>query len=148
MTKRRIQLQPGGGRHGDRERDAGTSKTPWKTVVRPVPDSEPLPCTFCDIVARREPATIHYEDDEVLVFVNKLQWVPVMLLVVPKRHLSQRELWADGSIGQVAAVAVRMGERFCPGGYRLLANFGRDAMQSQPHGHLHVLGGVHLGRYV
>ena len=117
-------------------------------MVRPMPDTEPPPCTFCDIVARRELATIHYEDDEVLVFVNKLQWVPVMLLVVPKRHLSQRELWADGSIARVAAVAVQMGERFCPGGYRLLANLGRDAMQSQPHGHLHVLGGVHLGRYV
>ncbi|KKL49721.1 hypothetical protein LCGC14_2312660, partial [marine sediment metagenome] len=25
-------------------------------------------CTFCEIVARREPAEILYEDDEVMVF--------------------------------------------------------------------------------
>jgi diadenosine tetraphosphate (Ap4A) HIT family hydrolase len=36
----------------------------------------------------------------------------------------------------------------CPGGFRLLTNFGYDAMQSQEHGHLHILGGTFLGHYV
>ena len=108
----------------------------------------PGSCTFCDIVARREPGAIRYEDDEVLVFDNTLRWVPVMLLVVPKQHVSQEALWRDGGIARVGAVAVRMGEEFCAGGFRLLSNFGRDAMQSQEHGHLHVVGGTHLGIYV
>jgi histidine triad (HIT) family protein len=103
-------------------------------------------CTFCEIIARREPATIRYEDDDVLVFDNVLGWVPVMLLVVPKRHLSQEELWLD--VGAVGRVAVEMGRKYCPGGFRLLSNFGHDGMQSQPHGHIHVLGGAHLGMYV
>ncbi len=103
-------------------------------------------CTFCEIVAGREPATIRYEDDEVLVFDNLLRWVPVMLLVVPKRHVSQEELWRD--IGRVGQVAVAMGNKYCPRGFRLLSNFGEDGMQSQPHGHIHVLGGTHLGIYV
>ncbi len=103
-------------------------------------------CTFCEIVAGREPATIRYEDDEVLVFDNLLRWVPVMLLVVPKRHVSQEELWRD--IGRVGQVAVAMGNKHCPRGFRLLSNFGEDGMQSQPHGHIHVLGGTHLGIYV
>lgn len=103
-------------------------------------------CTFCEIIARREPATICYEDDDVLVFENVLGWVPVMLLVVPKRHLSQEELWLD--VGAVGRVAVEMGRAYCPGGFRLLSNFGHDGMQSQPHGHIHVLGGAHLGMYV
>ncbi|MBI2912670.1 MAG: histidine triad nucleotide-binding protein, partial [Chloroflexi bacterium] len=34
-------------------------------------------CTFCEIVAGREPAEILYEDDEVMVFRNRLRWVPV-----------------------------------------------------------------------
>src|SRR3989304_5995107 len=50
-------------------------------------------CTFCRIVAREEPAEVLFEDDEVLVFRNRLRWVPVMLLVVPKEHRSQEELW-------------------------------------------------------
>lgn len=105
------------------------------------------PCVFCDIIARREPANIRYEDEEVIVFDNRLRWTPVMLLVVPKQHMGQEEMWSNGTIARVGAVAVEMGQRLCPNGFRLLSNFGYDAMQSQEHGHLHVLGGMHLGPY-
>ena len=102
-------------------------------------------CTFCRIVARREPAEIVFEDDELMVFRNRLGWVPVMLLVVPKEHRSQEDVWRR--MGRLGEVAVEMGERHCPSGFRLLSNFGSDAMQSQPHGHIHVLGGTFLGEY-
>ncbi len=102
-------------------------------------------CTFCEIVAKREPAEFLYEDDEVVVFRNRLRWAPVMLLVVPKRHMSQEELWQD--MGRVGEVAVKMGQAHCPNGFRILSNFGRDAMQSQHHGHVHVIGGTWLGEY-
>ena len=102
-------------------------------------------CTFCRIVARDEPAEILFEDDEVLVFRNRLRWVPVMLLVVPKQHLSQEELWQD--MGRAGEVAVQVGREHCPNGYRLLSNVGHDAMQSQSHGHIHVIGGTFLGEY-
>lgn len=104
-------------------------------------------CIFCNIVAHRSPATIRYEDDDVIAFDNLLQWVPVMLLVVPKQHLSQSELWTSPIVAHIAAVGAQLGASHCPGGFRLLSNFGRDAMQSQEHGHLHVIGGIHLGPY-
>ena len=109
--------------------------------------AEVRPCTFCDIVAGRSPATLHYEDEEVIAIANILGWVPVMLLVLPKRHMTQQQLWSDPIMAKVGNVAVEMGERHCPGGYRLISNFGHDAMQSQRHGHLHILGGIHLGQY-
>jgi histidine triad (HIT) family protein len=102
-------------------------------------------CTFCEIVAKREPAEILYEDDDVLVFRNRLRWVPVMLLAVPKAHVTQEELWRD--LGHVGEVAIQMGQTHCPGGFRIVSNFGPDAMQSQPHGHVHILGGTFLGEY-
>ena len=102
-------------------------------------------CTFCRIVAHEEPAEIVYEDDEVVVFRNRLHWVPVMLLAVPREHRPQEELWR--ALGRVGEVAVEMGLRHCPNGFRLLSNFGFDAMQSQTHGHVHVLGGTFLGEY-
>ena len=102
-------------------------------------------CTFCRIVAHDEPAEILFEDDEVVVFRNRLKWAPVMLLVVPKEHRSQEELWQR--LGRVGEVAVEMGRKHCPNGYRLLSNVGADAMQSQHHGHIHVLGGTFLGEY-
>ncbi|MBI4329211.1 MAG: HIT family protein [Chloroflexi bacterium] len=103
-------------------------------------------CIFCEIIARREPARVHYEDEDVIVFENRLHWTPIMLLVVPKKHLNQKELWAD--LGKVGRVAVELGEKLCPNGFRILSNFGHDAMQSQHHAHVHVLGGMHLGPYV
>ena len=102
-------------------------------------------CTFCEIVAKTSPADIVYEDEEIVVFRNALRWVPVMLLVVPRRHMTQKELWQD--VGRVGQVAVEMGEKHCPNGFRILSNFGRDAMQSQYHGHVHILGGTWLGEY-
>jgi histidine triad (HIT) family protein len=102
-------------------------------------------CTFCRIAAHQEPAEVLFEDDEVMVFRNRLHWVPVMLLVIPKEHRSQEEVW--GKMGRIGEVAVEMGLAHCPSGFRLLSNFGSDAMQSQSHGHIHVLGGTFLGEY-
>lgn len=102
-------------------------------------------CMFCDIVAKKAPAEIVYDDEEVIVFRNRLRWVPVMLLVVPRRHVTQQELWRD--LGHVGEVALQMGEKHCPSGFRLLSNFGPDALQTQQHGHVHVLGGAWLGEY-
>ena len=82
-----------------------------------------------------------------MVIDNVLGWVPIMLLVMPKRHMTQGELWSHDLMGKIGRTAVEMGERFCPNGYRLLSNFGHDGMQSQQHGHLHVLGGMYLGPY-
>ena len=104
-----------------------------------------LNCVFCDIIAHKAAADILYEDDDLIVFRNRLSWVPIMLLSVPKQHISQAELWKN--LGRVGEIAVRMGQEHCPTGFRLLSNFGHDAMQSQQHGHVHILGGVFLGEY-
>ena len=105
-------------------------------------------CEFCDIVAKESPAKIRYEDDEFIVFDNVLRWVPVMLLVVPKRHYTQEEFWSNTILNKAGQIAVEMGKEHCPDGFRVLANFGWQAMQSQEHGHIHVVGGTHLGGYV
>jgi len=85
----------------------------------------------------------------VVVFDNKLDWVPVMLLVTPRAHRTQSELWTDPAmVGKIGELAVRFGRELCPGGYRLLSNFGNDALQTQDHAHLHVIGGTQLGLYV
>ena len=71
-----------------------------------------------------------------------------MLLAVPKKHLTQGELWSGQEMAKVASTAARIGKEQCPNGFRLLSNFGHDGMQSQPHGHIHIIGGMHLGPYV
>jgi histidine triad (HIT) family protein len=109
--------------------------------------SEAAPnCVFCKIVARKEPAEILFEDDDIIVFRNRLKWVPVMLLVAPKQHMQQWQLWEE-LMHKAGPIAVKMGEESCPGGFRVLSNFGRDAMQSQEHAHIHVVGGTRLIEY-
>ncbi|MPZ24214.1 MAG: HIT domain-containing protein [Dehalococcoidia bacterium] len=94
-------------------------------------------CVFCEIVAGRSPAEILHEDERVVVFRNRLRWVPVMLLAVPRVHMAQSELWSN--LGRAGAVAYEMGMKHSPEGFRLVSNFGPDAMQSQPHAHVHIL---------
>jgi histidine triad (HIT) family protein len=102
-------------------------------------------CVFCEIVAGREPADVLYENDEVIVFRNRLRWVPIMLLAAPKKHMTQSELWS--AMGPVGEAAQKVGQEQCPGGFRLISNFGYDGMQSQDHAHVHILGGMFLGEY-
>lgn len=45
------------------------------------------PCIFCEIVARRVPATIVFEDAEHLAFFPLEHINPGHLLVIPKRHI-------------------------------------------------------------
>ena len=104
-------------------------------------------CVFCRIVAGNESARIRYMDEEIIVIVNKLTWVPVMLLAMPKKHLSQIQMWSSGLMNRLGNIAVDMGAMYAPNGFRILSNFGYDGMQSQGHGHLHIIGGTYLGPY-
>lgn len=106
-------------------------------------------CEFCEIINGNLPSSIRYQDEDVLVFQNKLNWVPVMLLAVPREHMSQQELWLDAAlISKIGALSVNLGNIHSPDGFRLLSNFGDDALQTQPHGHLHIVGGARLGLYI
>ena len=105
-------------------------------------------CVFCQIVARDSQANIRYEDSALIVIDNILDWAPIMLLVIPKAHFTQEEMWGNEVITNVGKAAVDWGNKLCPDGFRILSNVRRDAMQSQEHGHVHVVGGRFLGRYV
>ena len=105
-------------------------------------------CVFCQIVAGKSPARVRYLDNDIIVIVNRLDWVPLMLLVMPKEHLSQIGMWDSDLLPRLGRLAVDMGAMYSPNGFRILSNFGRDGLQSQSHGHLHVVGGTFLGHYV
>ena len=105
-------------------------------------------CEFCGIVSGRLPRTLRHQDAELIVFHNTLPWVPVMLLIAPKAHMSQEEFWRSPLFARAAALAIDLGSSDAPGGFRVVSNFGEDALQTQEHGHLHVIGGTGLGLYV
>jgi histidine triad (HIT) family protein len=105
-----------------------------------------MACLFCKIISRDVPATIVYEDDEMLAFNDINPQAPTHLLIVPKRHiatLNDLETGDDRIVGglvrRAAALASERG--LAPGGFRVIFNTNRDAGQTVFHIHLHLLGG-------
>jgi histidine triad (HIT) family protein len=103
-------------------------------------------CLFCDVVARRSPAEIEYEDDEVLAFRDIYPKAPVHLLIVHKRHIESVMALAPGDaavVGRLVLTARHLGETkgFAERGYRLAINCGPEGGQHVYHLHLHFLAG-------
>ncbi|HEY7790289.1 MAG TPA: histidine triad nucleotide-binding protein [Vicinamibacterales bacterium] len=103
-------------------------------------------CLFCRIVKREVPASLVYEDEEVLAFNDISPQAPVHVLVVPKRHMATlndltpaEDHLVGRLIRQAAAIAAERG--ISAGGYRMVLNCNADAGQTVFHIHLHLLGG-------
>ncbi len=100
--------------------------------------------TFSRLISGELPADWVSNDpgSPVVCFHNRLKWTRVMLLVVPRVFMTQEEMWLDDVLQDALRMAVEVGEKYCPEGFRVLSNFGRGAHQSQHHAHTHVISGL------
>ncbi len=110
----------------------------------------PPACIFCRIAQHEIPARTVFEDDDVIAFHDLSPQAPVHALVIPKAHVtSLDELTPEhGALHLALLQGARRAARelgLSDGGYRVVANTGRDGGQSVFHLHLHVLGGRQLG---
>jgi len=100
-------------------------------------------CLFCRIVAGKLPATVVYEDDDVMAINDVFPRAPFHVLVVPRKHVERLSDLEDEPLGGRLLQAVRKVAR--QGGvgdnFRLVVNNGDIAGQNVLHLHLHVLGG-------
>jgi len=101
-------------------------------------------CVFCKIARGEIPTQAVFEDDLVIAFNDVSPQAPVHVLVIPKEHYEHLGdgVPADvvaGLFGAVPEVARRAG--IAASGYRIIVNAGRDANQTVPHLHVHVMGG-------
>jgi histidine triad (HIT) family protein len=100
---------------------------------------------FEKIVAREIPATIVFEDDDVLAFHDVNPQAPVHVLIVPKRaipRLAQTNESDQALLGKLILTAAKVARDLgvSESGYRVVINSGRDAGESVPHLHVHLLG--------
>ena len=100
---------------------------------------------FEKIVAREIPANIVWEDDEVIAFHDVDPKAPVHVLVVPKRVIPRIGESTDADqalLGKLLLTTKIVAEKLdiLRSGYRVVINNGRDAGESVPHLHVHVLG--------
>ena len=108
-----------------------------------------MDCVFCQIVSKKIPSDIVYQDGEVLAFRDINPQAPVHLLVIPKKHIASLAELAEEELplmGRMVRVASKLAERegVSESGYRLVINCGREGGQLVPHLHLHLLGGRQL----
>jgi histidine triad (HIT) family protein len=102
-------------------------------------------CLFCDIVAKKVPANVVYENEHVVAFKDIRPVAPTHVLVIPKEHVaSLQDLTPDHlpAIGHVMLgvrhVAAELG---LADGFRTVINSGDAAGQTVHHIHAHLLGG-------
>jgi len=103
-------------------------------------------CIFCDIVQKKIPAKIVYEDDQALAFEDIRPQAPVHTLIIPKKHIStnlELEENDNNLIGHLFQVANKLAQekRIAERGFRLVMNCNPESGQTVFHIHLHVLGG-------
>jgi histidine triad (HIT) family protein len=108
---------------------------------------------FTKIINRELPATIVYEDDDVIAFVPLRLQAPVHLLIVPKKEIHTINDISDEDtlvLGKLFLVAKKLAKQngIAETGYRLSININEDADQSVFHLHMHLLGGTKLGPMV
>jgi histidine triad (HIT) family protein len=103
-------------------------------------------CLFCNVIDRKIPSRIVYEDERVLAFEDINPQAPVHILIVPKKHIATSLDIGDddcelvGFMYQVANKIAR-GNKIAERGFRLVMNCNRESGQSVFHIHLHLLGG-------
>jgi histidine triad (HIT) family protein len=97
-------------------------------------------CLFCDIVAGNSPATILFQDRDVIVFKDLHPQAPVHILVVPKTHYAGFIQIPDDLLQKIFAVAKKIIIDQQLTSYRLVNNSLATALV--PHFHLHILGKI------
>jgi|LAHU01.1.fsa_nt_gb histidine triad (HIT) family protein len=100
-------------------------------------------CIFCKIVKKEIPATIVYEDEHTLAFMDIGPIVKGHVLVIPKTHYDPLTETPDEIVAQLHTVAKRVAQAQIDGlgadGVNIMQNNGAAAGQEVPHIHVHVI---------
>jgi histidine triad (HIT) family protein len=103
----------------------------------------PEQCVFCQIVSRKLPAAIVYENDNYIAFMDKAPFSEGHTLVCPKKH--GETIWdmTEEDIGGLFALASRLSRAVMRAtnsdGFRFVQNNGEAANQVVAHVHVHVI---------
>ncbi|MBJ7553671.1 histidine triad nucleotide-binding protein [Marinomonas spartinae] len=105
-----------------------------------------MDCLFCKLVNGEIPATILYQDDDVIAFEDIMPQAPSHFLVIPKRHISTLNDLTDEDasiVGKLPIVAAKVAKQIgiSDDGYRVVMNCNQMGGQTVYHIHMHVLGG-------
>ncbi|TQV64675.1 MAG: histidine triad nucleotide-binding protein [Halothiobacillaceae bacterium] len=101
---------------------------------------------FSKIIRKEIPASIVFEDDDVLAFLDINPQAPIHILIIPKKPIpTLNDIQPEDAplIGKLYLVAKQLASELglAEDGYRTVFNCNRDGGQEVYHLHLHLLGG-------
>ena len=104
---------------------------------------------FEKIAAGQIPAKIVFEADDFLAFHDVNPQAPIHVLIVPRKcipRLAAGEAGHADLLGRMLLASRMIAEKLgvIESGYRVVINNGRDAGESVPHLHIHLLAGRSL----
>lgn len=106
---------------------------------------------FAKIIRKEVPAKIIFENDFIIAFNDITPAAPTHVLVAPKHCYISFDDFIDKATTQEIAEFWRGLKQvvnkldLSDAGYRIITNHGKDADQSVPHFHVHILAGKPLG---
>ncbi len=105
-----------------------------------------MECVFCNIVQGKSPATIEWEDENVIAIRDINPQAPTHLLIIPKEHFPSIDATPSDTMLTVLETAKALAAREgLTNGYRIVINNGPDGGQTVYHVHVHLLGGRPFG---
>ena len=99
-------------------------------------------CVFCDIVEGKFPASVVFEDESTMAFVDNRQFHPGHMLVIPRGHFrNMRELnppTGAALMATLSRIARAVSATFPNQGLSIWRSIGEAAFQEVPHLHIHI----------
>ena len=114
-----------------------------KRIAFSTPTVGPDRCIFCQIVSRKAPSSIVYEDDKHIAFLDIYPFSKGHTLVCPKEH--GETIWdmKEADIAELFRVAFKVSKAVVAAvgadGFRFVQNNGEAANQVVAHVHVHVI---------
>jgi histidine triad (HIT) family protein len=120
-----------------------SEKESFRRIAASVPAVGPDRCIFCQIVSRKSPSSIVYEDDRHIAFLDIFPFSRGHTLVCPKMH--GETIWdmKEDEIADLFQVASKVSRAVVAAveadGFRFVQNNGEAANQVVAHVHVHVI---------
>lgn len=100
---------------------------------------------FQKIIDREIPSDILFEDDLCVIIRDINPVAPTHVLIIPKKRINRIEVATESDqllLGHLLLTAGKFArEHHLENGFRLVINNGKDALESVPHLHIHLIAG-------
>lgn len=107
-----------------------------------------MSCIFCDIINKKSPAKILYEDENFILIKDIKPDAMIHLLAIPKKHFDNFFSAESEDLNTIHKIHIYAAKNACKlgleKGFRLLINNGEQASQTVFHCHVQILGGQQL----